>query len=479
MKILDFSIIIVYFAVLIIVGIIGSRRAKTSEDYILAGRNLGFFMYFGCLSAVILGGASTIGTTQLGYKHGLSGMWLVFMLGLGIMLLGIFLIQKINNFKVMTISEFLGRRFNSQTQLSSALVASIYAMMVTVTQVIGMGTILNVLLGWDLTLSMLVGGGIVLFYTILGGMWSVTMTDIIQFLVMTIGIFLIMVPMSISSAGGWNELTLQLPETYFSLTGIGTTQIFHYFLLFALGMVVAQDIWQRVFTAKTIRIARTGTVFAGVYSLLYGIAVSIIGMCAFIVLPNLENSQSAFASMALDTLPSGILGFVLAGVISALMSTASGTLLASSTLITNDILIKNFFKINNERQFLILSRTVTTIIGFATIVFAIWIQDVLVALDVAYAVLSGAIFVPIILGFFWKRATPNAAFYSIIVSTITILAGLAIEGITSTNPILYGIATSVVVMVAISLSSKKDQVNVDESLILKDENERQEKTIGL
>lgn len=451
MNIIDVLIMVGYFAVLVGVGIIGSRRAKTAEDYILAGRNLGFFMYFGCLTAVILGGASTIGSAQLGYKYGLSGMWLVFMLGFGIMLLGLFLIKRITNFKVMTISEFLGKRFNAQTQLISALVASIYAMMVTVTQVIGMGTILNVLIGWNLTISMLVGGGVVLFYTILGGMWSVTMTDIVQFLVMTIGIFVFMLPMSISSAGGWSQLSLQLPNTYFSLSGIGSTQIFHYFLLFGLGMVVAQDIWQRVFTAKTIKIARTGTVFAGIYSLLYGLAISVIGMCAFIVLPNLQDTQNAFASMATETLPVGILGFVLAGVISALMSTASGTLLASSTLITNDILKTYFFKNIKDKQFLILSRTVTSIIGIATIVFALWIQNVLVALDVAYAVLSGAVFVPVILGFFWKKATAKAAFYSIIASTITILTGLAIEGISSTNPILYGIATSVVVMVLVSL----------------------------
>ncbi|MGG1398146.1 sodium:solute symporter [Bacillus salipaludis] len=460
MNIIDILIMIVYFAVLIGVGVIGSRRAKTSEDYILAGRNLGFFMYFGCLAAVILGGASTIGTTQLGFQYGLSGMWLVFMLGFGIMLLGLFLIKKITKFKVMTISEFLGKRYNSQSRLISALVASIYAMMVTVTQVIGMGTILNVLLGWNMTLSMLVGGGIVLFYTILGGMWSVTMTDIIQFIVMTIGIFFVMLPMSISGAGGWSHLTQELPEKYFSLSGIGSTQIFHYFLLFALGMVVAQDIWQRVFTAKTLKIARTGTVFAGVYSLLYGLAVSIIGMCAFIVLPNLENTQNAFASMALKTLPVGVLGFVLAGVVSALMSTASGTLLASSTLITNDILKTYFFKNINEKQFLVLSRLVTTIIGIATIIFAIWIQDVLVALDVAYAVLSGAVFVPIVLGFFWKKATPKAAFYSIILSTITILAGLGIEGITSTTPILYGIAVSVVVMVLVSMVSQNQSQQI-------------------
>ncbi|MEK4029842.1 sodium:solute symporter [Pseudobacillus sp. FSL P4-0506] len=450
MNVLDVIIMIGYFLLLVIVGIIGSRRAKTSEDYVLAGRNLGFFMYFGCLGAVILGGASTIGTTKLGYEFGISGMWLVVMLGLGIMTLGIFLAKRISHVKVMTISEYLSKRFSKEAGLVSALIAAIYAMMVSVTQVIGMGTILNVLLGWNLSVSMLAGGGIVLFYTILGGMWSVTMTDIVQFIIMTIGIFLIMLPLSLSKAGGWSALQTRLPDSHFDFSGIGIDQIFQFFLLFALGMVVAQDIWQRIFTAKTLDIARTGTVAAGVYSLFYGIAVSIIGMCAFIVLPNLENTQNTFASMAIATLPPGVLGLVVAAVVSALMSTASGTLLASSTLISNDIIKQFFYKHATDQQYLVISRIVTMVVGIFTMVFALWIQDVLVALDVAYALLSGGIFVPVIFGFFWKKATAKAAFYSIITSTIVILVSLAMEGITSTNPIMYGIATSFIVMIAVS-----------------------------
>lgn len=407
---LDVAIMIAYLLLLVIVGIIGSRRAKTSEDYVLAGRNLGFFMYFGCLGAVILGGASTIGSTKLGYEFGISGMWLVVMLGLGIMLLGIFLAKKISNLSVMTISEYLSKRFGVEAGLVSAVIAATYAMMVSVTQVIGMGTILNVLLGWNLTVSMLVGGGVVLFYTILGGMWSVTMTDIVQFIIMTIGVFFIMLPLGLSKAGGWSNLQSQLPDTYFTFTGIGGQEIFQYFLLFALGMVVAQDIWQRILTAKTIKIARAGTVAAGVYSLLYGIAVAIIGMCAFVILPNLEDTQNTFASMAVAILPSGVLGLVIAAVVSALMSTASGTLLASSTLISNDIIKRFFLKNITDDQYLALSRVVTTVIGILTIVCALWIQDVLVALDVAYAVLSGGIFAPVILGLFWKKQRPRPHF---------------------------------------------------------------------
>ncbi|MFD1357010.1 sodium:solute symporter [Fictibacillus halophilus] len=454
MQALDTVVILLYFAILIGAGIIGSTKAKTSEDFALAGRNLGMFMYLGCLSAVILGGAATIGTTKLGYQFGISGIWFVSMIGLGIIILGTIFIKKIDSLRVTTISELLGKRYKSETRLLSAIVASIYTLMIAVTQVIGMGTIINVLLGWNLTTSMLVGGGIVLFYTILGGMWSVTVTDIIQFVIMTIGIFFIMVPMSLAEVDGFSQLISKLPEAHLSFTSIGYQQIFQYFLLFALGMVVSQDIWQRVFTAKSGKIARNGSIFAGVYSFAYAIAGSIIGMCAFIVIPNLENPQNTFATMALTILPTGILGLVLASVCSALMSTASGSLLASSTLITNDIIKQYFLKNMSDKQLLLASRVTTLLVGLIAITFSIWIQDVLVALDVAYAILSGAIFIPLVMTFFWKRATPNSGFYAILISTIVVIAGLFLEGLTSTNPILYGMSAGLISLVGISLFTR-------------------------
>ncbi|MDA5109057.1 sodium:solute symporter [Brevibacillus thermoruber] len=453
MNSVDTIVILLYFASLIAVGVVGSKRARTTEEYALAGRNLGMFMYLGCLSAVILGGASTIGTTKLGYTFGISGMWFVTMIGVGIMLLGVLFTKRISQSNVTTISEFLGKRYNAETRLVSALVAAIYTLMVAVTQVIGMGTIINVLLGWDMTLSMIVGGGIVLFYTILGGMWSVTVTDIIQFIVMTAGVFLIMLPMSLSHVGGWDQLASRLPAAHFDLTAIGGGQILQYFLLYALGMVVSQDIWQRVFTARTLQISRTGSVLAGVYSILYAVSLTIVGMCAFIALPHLENPQNAFANMAISILPNGVLGIVLASVCSALMSTASGTLLASSTLLTHDILKPYWFRDMDDRRLLRLSRVTTLFIGALAIVFSIWIQDVLVALDVAYAILSGAIFVPLVVGYFWKRATAKAAFSSIIAGTVVVLAGLAIEGLSSTNPIMYGIAVSLAVMIGMTYAT--------------------------
>jgi SSS family solute:Na+ symporter len=441
---------VIYFAVIIGVGVIGTKKVKSSEGYAVAERNLGLFMYLSCLAAVILGGASTIGTAKLGYMFGISGAWLVIMIGLGALFLTLILSKKLLGLNVVTISEMLFKRYNSQTRLMSALVGCTYTTMIVITQVIGMGTIMNVFLGWGMIPSILLSGGIVLLYTLLGGMWSITMTDVVQFCIMTVGIFFIMLPGSLSKAGGWSALTNHVPTDYMNWTNIGWSTIFQYFLLYALGMLVGQDLWQRTFTAKNLRVAKAGGIGAGIYSIFYGLAVAVIGMCALVIFPNLDNPQDAFAHMVLNVLPTGLMGIVLASVLSALMSTASGTLLASSTLLVNDIIKPVFKTAISEQKSLSLSRLLTLGVGLFVILCSIWVQDILVALDVAYAILSGAMFFPIVLGFFWKRASGKAAFISMLISTATIVVGLIMKGTTATEPILYGLFTSFLSIIVFS-----------------------------
>lgn len=454
MTFIDVLIMVVYFAALIIVGIIGVRKAKTAEIYIVAGRNLGLYMFFACLTAVFLGGSSTIGATQLGYEIGLSGIWFVFSMGLGITLFGLLLLNKVMKFELMTISELLGKLFNTQSKLIGALVSAIYTLMITVTQVIAIGVLLSAIFDWALIPSMLFGGGVVFFYTILGGMWSVSMTDVIQFTIMTVGMFFIMLPISLIKAGGFGEIYAALPANYFNVTDIGFVDIMKYLITYTLGMMVGQDIWQRYFTAKTTKVAKTGGVLVGVYSLLYSLAMVLIGMSALVVLPKVTETQNVFTSMAFETLPPGLLGLVFAAVAAAIMSTASGTLLATSTLISRDILKDHFFKDISDKKYLVISRITTLIVSVLVIIISLWIQELLVAIDVAYAILAGSIFIPIVFGLFWKRTTAKAAFAAILISALVVLGGLATEGLGSTNPILYGIAVNVVVIILGSLIDK-------------------------
>lgn len=466
MSAIDIVIIIAYFFVLIVVGIIGVRKAKTSEVYLLAGRNLGVYMLFGCLTAVFLGGSSTIGSSQLGYEVGLSGVWFVFSMGLGISLFALILLKKVKGYNLTTISELLGRLFNVESKLIGAIVAAIYTLMVSVTQVIAIGVLLSAIFEWNLTLSMLVGGGIVFFYTILGGMWSVTMTDVVQFTIMTVGIFLIMLPISLSKAGGFDELINQLPDSHFDVTAIGFSEIFKYIITYTLGMMVGQDIWQRYFTSKSFKTSYTSGILVGVYSLLYSAAMILIGMSALIVLPHIADAQNVFTLMAFETLPPGLLGIVFAAVAAAIMSTASGTLLASSTLISNDILKDHFFKNMSDRKFLVLSRVTTLFLGVIAVAISLWIQELLVAIDVAYAILAGSIFVPIMFGLFWKKTTGKAAFFAILASALVIIGGLLIEGLDSTNPIIYGIITNIVVITIVSLFDKSNRNKIQHKKIM-------------
>ncbi|MDQ6595984.1 sodium:solute symporter [Bacillus salipaludis] len=450
---LDTSVLILYFGMLIVVGIIGIKKAKSEKDFLLAGSRLGYFTHVGCLAAVIIGGAATMGSTTLGYDFGISGFWFVTMMGLGIAGLGLFVVNKISGYEVFTISQLLGKRYGEGTQLISAIVTAIYTLMIVVTQVIGMGNVIHVLLGWSVLPSMLIGGGIVLFYTILGGMWSITLTDIIQFVIMTIGVFFIMFPYSINSVGGLTALFHSMPADHLSLTNIGWDRIFQYFLLYFFGLIVSQDIWQRVFTAKNQKVMKSSAVSAGVYSLFYALALSIVGMCALVLLPNLGESQSAFTALALKILPPGLLGLVLASVCSALMSNASGALFASATLLTNDIIKVYFKKDMDDKGVIKTSRIVTLGLGILSILFSVWIQNILVALDMAYAILSGAIFVPLVAGLFWKRVTSKAAFSAIVVSTIVIFACFVVYGISSTLPIIYGLFTGTTVLIGVTLFS--------------------------
>lgn len=450
MKNIDFIIFILYFGVLMSIGFLGVMKAKSSKKYILADSNLGVFMLFGCLTAIFLGGSSTIGSSQLGYEIGFSGFWFVFAMGVGITIFGLCFLNRILNMEVITISELLSKLYGSKVRMIGAIVTAIYTLMMSVTQVIAIGSLVSVIFHWNIHTAILVGGSIVFIYTILGGMWTLSITDFIQFAVMTAGMFLIMLPISIHSVGGVDELFKALPSGHLDFMNIGMNEIFNYFVTYTLGVMVGQDIWQRFFTGKTKSIAKVSGILVGVYSVLYSLVMVTIGMCAYVLFPNIQNTQNVFMHIAFETLPPGLLGIVLAALAAAIMSTASGTLLASSTIISNDILKPICFKDIDDTSFLKLTRLTTLCLAIIAILIASLIKEVLVAIDIAYAILTGGIFIPVILGLFIKWITKRAAFFAILVSIFTVFLCLIIIGPGSNITIIYAIILNAVTLFGVS-----------------------------
>ncbi|MEA5019098.1 MAG: sodium:solute symporter [Gordonibacter sp.] len=341
---IDYVIIALYFVVMVAVGFIAMKFTKTQEDYLVAGRRLSFPLFFGCMAALALGGGSTIGSTQLGYKFGFGGIWLNVSIGIGLILAGLLVTTKLSKLRALSVNEVVGGSYGPTARIFSSVLTLIYTLTLSVVQVIAIGTIISGILGLNPTLSMLAGGGVVILYTLLGGMWSVTMTDIVQFVIKTIGILILAPFFCVSAAGGWESLISKVPETYLSIGNMGFDKSFAYLVLYVPGLIIGQDIWQRIFTAKNQTVSKTGTICAGAYSILYACATVVIGMSVAVLLPELSNTQNTFVTGVSLFLPIGVRGLVLAAAMAATMSVSSGTILAASTILYNDLFLRFFNK---------------------------------------------------------------------------------------------------------------------------------------
>ncbi|MFE5023724.1 sodium:solute symporter [Streptomyces sp. NPDC056656] len=457
----DYTVIVVYLAGMLAMGWWGMRRAKSKSEFLVAGRRLGPMMYSGTMAAIVLGGASTIGGVGLGYQYGLSGAWMVFTIGLGLLALSVFFSARIARLKVYTVSEMLDLRYGGRSGLISGIVMWAYTLMLAVTSTIAYATIFDVLFDMNRTIAIILGGSIVVAYSTLGGMWSITLTDMVQFVVKTIGVLLLLLPIAVIKAGGFSEMKAKLPTEYFDPLGIGGETIFTYVLIYTFGMLIGQDIWQRVFTARSDKVARVGGTVAGTYCLVYAVAGAVIGTAAKVMYPKLPSADAAFATIVKDELPIGVRGLVLAAALAAVMSTSSGALIACATVANNDIWsrLRGAIKpsggdkdeahdeVKGNRLFIL-------IMGVAVICIAIALNNVVEALTVAYNLLVAGLLVPILGGLLWKRGTVAGALAAVSVGGLSVIGLMWGYGILANEPVYYGLLLSLAAYVIVSLATK-------------------------
>lgn len=455
---LDFIVIAIYMVGMIGIGLWATRRSKSEEDFLVAGRRLGPTLYAGTMAAVVLGGASTVGGVGLGYQYGISGMWLVFSIGCGILLLSLAFAAKINRLEVYTVAQMFELRYGPGASLLTGVVMAAYTFMLSVTSTIAYGAIFAVLFDLTKVPAILLGGGVVITYSVLGGMWSITLTDFVQFLVKTIGIFFILLPVLYFKVGGWDGLQAALPETAFSITHIGQDTIIAYFVIYFLGLVIGQDIWQRVFTARNEGVAKWAGFASGVYCILYALAGALIGMCAKVLLPDIQVRDDVYPQIVSTALMPGVSGLVMAAALAAIMSTSSGALIATATVVKEDIFDRTGAKPSatgtpqHERDEVRQSRIYILIFGILVVAMACVLQDVVKALTIAYDILVGGLMVAIIGGFLWPRGTIKGALASIIAGTALTLGTMAYVGdVFANSPIFMGIGGSLIVYVTVSL----------------------------
>ncbi|TFH54606.1 sodium:solute symporter [Glutamicibacter arilaitensis] len=485
MEFINGAIVAIYLAAMLAFGWWGKSRTKNSSDYLVAGRRLGPFLYTGTMAAVVLGGASTVGGVGLGYKWGISGMWLVVAIGAGVILLSVFFAPTLQKLKVFTVSQMLSLRYGSAAATNtSGIVMLAYTLMLCATSTSAYATIFVVLFGWEKWIAIAIGGAIVVVYSTIGGMWSITLADQVQFIIKTIGIFALMLPFSMHAAGGLDGIRERVDAEFFSFTGIGLQSIITYFVVYTLGLLIGQDIWQRVFTAKTPQVARWGGMTAGIYCIFYGAAGAMIGMAAKVALPDIagaaDNKDVVYAEVATQLLPVAVGGLVMAAAVAAMMSTASGALIAAATVARTDVtpFVASWFgkqiHVNsdeNPEHDVRANRIWVMLLGVVTVTLAILVDDVVAALTIAYDILVGGLLVAIIGGLLWKRGNGVGATASMAAGSLVTLGTMIIleiqaenkfDGVYANEPIYYGLIASAVAFIAVSLLTKSTDRQVIE-----------------
>jgi len=485
MEYINGVIVAAYLAAMLLFGWWGKSRTKNSSDYLVAGRRLGPFLYTGTMAAVVLGGASTVGGVGLGYKWGISGMWLVVAIGAGVILLSLAFAPTLQRLKVFTVSQMLTLRYGSKSATNtSGIVMLAYTLMLCATSTSAYATIFVVLFGWEKWLAIAIGGAIVVVYSTIGGMWSITLADQVQFVIKTVGIFCLMLPFALNAAGGMDGIRERVDAEFFSFTGIGLQSIITYFVVYTLGLLIGQDIWQRVFTAKSPKVARWGGTTAGFYCIIYGAAGAVIGMAAKVALPDIigadMNKDVVYAEVATELLPVAVGGLVMAAAVAAMMSTASGALIAAATVAHTDVtpFVASWFgksiSVNsdeNPEHDVRANRIWVLVLGIVTVSLAILVDDVVAALTIAYDILVGGLLVAIIGGLLWKRGNGIGAAASMAAGTLVTLGTMIIleiqaeqkfDGVYANEPIYFGLIASAVTFIVISSLTRPTPTQVIE-----------------
>ncbi|MEK3978610.1 hypothetical protein MKY37_05870 [Psychrobacillus sp. FSL K6-2836] len=442
------GIIIVYMLVMIGIGFYAKTKIKSSEDYHLAGRRLGPIMLAGTLAATEIGGGSSVGVASKAYgEWGLSAGWYVVSAGVAIILVS-FVAPFMRRALATTVPEIIGRRYGKSSQLISSILSVVASSALTAVQITATASIVHVLTGFSLNWAILISGTIVVFYTFLGGMWSVTLTDFVQFFIIVVG-FAIAVPFAFSAAGGVDTVLNNLPKEQLGFTKIGWPTIIGLTLMYFMTFSTGQEAVQRYYSAKDEKTAVWGSVLCGGLMTIYAFIPAILGLIALSSFPNI-NENSALATVSVELLPPIIAGLLLSGVISATLSSASGNLLAVASVYMTDIhptLSKK--KVTSEAE-LKASRLIIILIGVFAIGISLFSQQIIPLLVFAFTIRSTGPFAAFILGLLVDRVTKNAGLSSIIVGSIVGVTWQILEDPFGIMAVIAGSVASIITFLVVN-----------------------------
>jgi len=446
------------------VGGVFYKWVGSSDDFYLAGRQLTPFILAAVLAATNINLYSFVGQAGIAYKEGIPIIWQTWTGNMAMVIAGLFVIPIFRRLRIRTIPEFLEKRYSKGVRTFVAFLwilrLTFWLGVVLYTAVIAAQTIsgYNSFTAWVLIFSV-----VVILYTILGGMWSVAFTDVIQFVLM-LGGSLILLPLAMSAVGWWPGLTEKLPEGALTLVMNSGTYDWKFIIaIFLLGIewaCVDQGLLQRAFGAESTRSVAKGLVMAGIITTPFALLWILPGLAARILFPDLANADSAVPLLITRLIPNLVLGLVVVGLLSSQLSTISGNLNGVATIFASDIYENVINRKATDKDVLKIARIITLITGIGMILFAYWVPILGGAVNVyltIIAIMDMPLFViAVVYGLLWKRINWQGAVGGYIAGAISGIIGQFIYGLNFNVTTFITAGTALLITPIISLLTKEE-----------------------
>lgn len=415
---LDLGIIAAYFALTLGIGFYFARSRRTSADYFLASRNVGWFAVGASLFATNISGEHFIGLSGSGASSGLAIGHFEWLACLIVLLLGWIFVPFYHRSQVFTMPEFLERRYSPACRMYLTTISIVAYVLTKIAVSLYAGALLlRYTVGWDFMVSVLVLVILTGVYTIAGGMAAVIYTEVMQAFIL-VGGALVLTITGMSEVGGFSGLRASLPPDYFDMIRPLSDPAFPWTGIFLGAPILGIWYWctdqvivQRVLSARNIEQARLGSIFSGYLKILPVFLLVLPGLIAKALYPEITGDE-AFPTLVNRLLPSGFKGMVVAALLAAVMSSLSATFNSASTLITFDF-YKRLRPQATESRLVAVGRITTAllvVLGIAWVPFMKYISSQLfIYLQSVQAYISPPIAAVFLFGVLWKRVNASGA----------------------------------------------------------------------
>lgn len=430
-------IILLYMALTVLIGVWVRARdrkkaeAQTNEDFLLAGKSLGPLVLAGTLFAANTGGASTLGIATNVGKYGLSASWYVIAAGIGFVLVS-FIAPYFRRASASTVPQIIKMRYGKASHIFTAITSITALFMATGAQIIATASIINALTSFNFNVAAIITAVVVIVYTMTGGYKSVTAANVMHLLSITVGMGIAMLLIVNSSEiGGFGSLFNQARQitdadgqnmNLLSMTKVGLPTILGYIAMYFMTFPTGQEIVQTYCSARSGSAAKSGSIIAGLISAAFALIPALIGLVAFAFIPeiigNPDMQKSALAVATLQFAHPFLAGIVLAAIVAATMSSASGNMIGTATMVTKDLFVPYFNKgVEDDKKEIMLTRIVMVVVGVVGLLIALTASNIISVMMGAFALRSAGPFAAFICGIFYKYVTKRAGFVSILVGT--------------------------------------------------------------